>query len=118
MTVGEALVDHEVTGVGQHRLVQPGDVAQQIVEAAAGHTAGGIQIDAVKALHDVGVVGHLEIRGLWLAEALHLHVAAVVGADGHAGVDDLGDHQHDLVEGGLGLLLLGLQLWPCGQRRP
>ena len=108
-TVGEALADHEVTGVGQHRLMQPGDIAQQIVEAAAGHTACRVQINAVKPLHNVSVVGHLEIRGFWLAEALHLHVAAVVGADGYAFVDDLGDHQHDLVKGGLGLLLLSLQ---------
>ena len=55
------------------------------------------------------MVGHLEIRGFRLAEALHLHVAAVVGTDGYAFVDDLGDHQHDLVKGGLGLLLLSLQ---------
>ena len=41
MTVGEALVDHEIPGVGQHGLVQPGDIAQQVVEAAAADTAGG-----------------------------------------------------------------------------
>ena len=108
--VGEALVDHEVPAVGQHRLVEPCNVAQQIVETAAGHAACRVQINAVKPLHDVGVIGYLEIRGLGLAEALHLHVAAVVGADGHGVIDDLGDHQHDLVQGGFGLGLLGFQL--------
>ena len=107
--VGEALVDHKVSGVGQHRLMEPGDIPQQVVEAAAGHTARRVQIDAVEPLHDIGVVGHLKIGGFRLAEPLHLHVAAVVGADGHGLVDDLGDHQHDLVEGGLRLRLLLLQ---------
>ena len=107
--VGEALVDHKVAGVGKHCLVQPGDVAQQVVEAAAGHPSRRVQINAVKPLHDVGMIGHLEIGGLGIAEALHLHIAAVIGADGDAFVDDLRDHQHDLVESGLGLLLLGLQ---------
>ena len=109
---GEALVDHEVAGVGQNRLVEAGDVAHQVVEAGAGYPAGGVHVDAVKGLHNLGVVGDL-IRGHHgLAEALHLHVGAVVGAQGHGGVDDLGDHQHDLAD------LLGqlvLQLFQLGQ---
>ena len=56
------------------------------------------------------MVGNLEVRRLRLAEALYLHVAAVVRADRHGGVDHLGDDQHDLVQRGLRLLLLGLQL--------
>ena len=96
--VGEALADHEVPAVGQHCLVEPGDVAQQIVEAVAGDPAGGVQIDAVEGLHDLRVVGDGEVGHLGLTEALHLHVAGVVGADGHGGVDDLGDHQHALVD--------------------
>lgn len=35
---------------------------------------------------------------------------AVVGADGHAGVDHLGDRVHDLLNLGLQLSLLGFQL--------
>ena len=109
--VGEALVDHEVAGVGQHSFVQAGDVAQQVVEAVAGNTAGGIQIDTFKALHDVhmvrdGVIGHNR-----LAEALDLDVAAVIGTDGHAGVYHLGDRVHDLLDLSLQLGLFGLQLF-------
>ena len=108
--VGEALADHEVTAVGQHRLVEPGDVAQQIVEAVAGDAAGGVQIDAVEGLHQVHMVGDGEIGHLGLTEALDLYVAGVVGAQRHGVVDDLGDHQHALVDLLLELLLLGLQL--------
>ena len=108
--IGKALVDHKIAGVGQHSLVQAGDVAQQVVEAVAGDAACGVKVDAVEALHDVhvvrdGIVGH---NGL--AEALDLDVMAVVGADGHAGVDHLGDRVHDLLDLGLQLGLLGLQL--------
>ena len=91
MHVGEALVDHEVPGVGQDGLVQAGNVAQQVVEAVAGHAAGGVQIDAVEALHDVHMVGDGIVGHHRLAEALDLHIVAVVGADGHAGIDHLGD---------------------------
>ena len=108
--VGEAFADHKVAGVGQHGLVEPGDVAQQVVEATAGHAACGVHVDAVESLHNVGVVGNLEVRRLRLTEALYLHVTAVVRADRHGGVDHLGDDQHDLVQCGLRLLLFGLQL--------
>ena len=113
--VGKALVDHKVAGVGQHRLVQAGDIAQQVVEAVARHAAGGVQVDAVKALHDVHMVGDGVVGHHRLAKTLHLDVMAVVGADGHAGVDHLGDLVHDLLDAGLQLILAGLQLFqPVG----
>ena len=108
--VGEALVDHEVPAVGQHRLVEPGDVPQQVVESAAGDSAGGVQIDAVEGLHDVHVVGDGEVRHVALAEPLDLHVLTVVLADGHGGIDHLGNQQHVVMQLGLQLRLLLLQL--------
>ena len=107
--IGKALVDHEIPGVGQHRFVQAGDVAQQIVEAVARHAACGVQVDAVEALHDLHMVGDGEVRGLGLAETLHFHVVAVIGADGHAGIDHLGNGVHDLLDLGLEFGLLGFQ---------
>ena len=108
--IGKALADHKVTGVSQHCLVQAGNVAQQVVEALASHAACGIHINAVKALHDLGVVRDLKIRHHRLAKALCFHIAAVVRADGHAGVDHLGDGVQDLLDACSQLLLLGLQL--------
>ena len=108
--VGEALVDHKVPAIGQHGLVEPGDVAHEIVKAVAGHPAGSVQIDAVESLHDVRVVGDIEGWHRGLAEALHLHVAAVVLADWHGGVDHLRDHQQDVVDLLAQLLLHLLQL--------
>ena len=96
--VGKAFVDHKIAGVSQHSLVQAGDVAQQIIEAIASHAACSIHINAVKALHDLGVIRDGEIGHDRLAEALCLDVIAVIGTDGHAGVDHLGDGVHDLLD--------------------
>ncbi len=89
--------------------MEPGNVAHEVVEAVAGHATGGVHVHAVEALHDVGVIGDLKVGRLRLAEALDLHVAAVVRADGHAGVDHLGDDHHDLVQLLPGLLDPGVQ---------
>ena len=91
--VGEALVDHEVPAVGGDGGVEPRNIAHQIVEAAAGHTRRRVHVHAVEPLHDLRVVGDLEVRGLGLAETLYLHVAAVVRTDRHGLVDHLGDDQ-------------------------
>ena len=108
--IGETLVDHEVAGIGQNSLVQAGDVAQQVVEAIAGHAACGVHINAVEALHDLGMVRDGEIRHDRLTEALSLDVVGVVRADGYAGVDHLGDGVHDLLNAFSQLCLLGFQL--------
>ena len=110
--VGEALGDHEVPAISQHSLVETGNVTQQVVEAGAGDTAGGVHINAVKALHNVRVIGDGEVRHLGLAEALDLYVGGIVRADGHGGVNDLGDLEHDVVDL---LVQLSFQLFQSGQ---
>ncbi len=94
--------------------MQAGNITHEIVKSVAGDTARGVEIDAVKALHDLRVVRDREIRHDGLAEALHLHVAAIVRAERHAGVNDLRDGEHDLVDLGLEFLLL---LFKLGQTR-
>ena len=112
--VRKALADHEIARVGQHGLVQAGNIAHEIVKSVAGDTARGVEINPVKALHDLRVVRDREVRHDGLAEALHLHVAAVVRAERHAGVDDLRDGEHDLVNFRLEFLFL---LFELGQAR-
>ena len=75
--------------------MEAGNIAQQIIEAGAGHPPGGVHIDAIKGLHDVGVVRDFEVGHQWLTETLDLHIGGVVWPNGDGGVDDLGDHQHD-----------------------
>ena len=105
--VGEALIDHEVTGVGQHGGVEPGNIAHQVIEAVAGDPTGGIHIHAVEALHDLSVIGDLVIGHHRLAEALHLYVGAVIRANRDGGINDIGDGQHNVADL-LGVLLLQL----------
>ena len=108
--VSKAFSDHEIPGVGDDGLVQPGDVAQQIVEAVAGHPARRVHVDAVEALHDLRMVRDVKIGDLRLAEALQLHIVGVVRPDGDAGVDHLGNHHHVLQDLLAQLLLQLLQL--------
>ena len=108
--VGKALADHEVPAIGQHRLVEPGDVAQEVIEAVAGDAARRVQVDAAEGLHNFRVIGDGEVRGFGLAEALDLHVFAVVLANGDGGVDNLGNQQHALVELRFQLVFLLLKL--------
>ncbi len=91
--------------------MQPRDVAEQVVEARAGDAARRVHINAVEALHDLRVVGNFKIGHLRLAEALDFDIAAVVRADGDAGIDDVRDQQHDLVDL---LLVLFLKLFKLG----
>ena len=90
--------------------MQTCDVAHEVVEAVAGYPAGGVHVNAVKALHDGGVVRDVELRYLRLAEALHLDIVAVVGSDGDGGVDDVRDEQHYLTDALCALVLDDLKL--------
>ena len=58
-------------------------------------------------IHGNVVVGDGEVGHLGLTKALDLHVGGVVRADGHRGVNDLGNLEHDVVDL---LVQLGLQL--------
>ena len=66
----------------------------QIVKPIAAGFACIIEIDAVEPLHNVHMVGNLKRRHYRLAKAGNLHVFAVIPADRHAGIDNVGDHHH------------------------
>ena len=86
------------------------NISQQIIEPAAGNAACGIQIDSVKALHNIRVIGNRIVRHFGLTKALYLNIIAVIRAKRHGGIDDIGDHQHDLMDLRSQLIFLFLQL--------
>ena len=90
--------------------MQACNIAHEIVKAAAGNTPCRVHINAVEALHDLGVVGNIVIGHGGLAEALDLDVCRVVGAYGHALVDDVRDRQHDLSDAHCQLIVKRLEL--------
>ena len=96
--VGKALVYHEVTRIGKDCRVQAGNVSHEIIEAVAGDAACGVHIDAVEALHYLGMIRNIKIGDHWLAKALDFNVCAVIRADGNGGIDDVRNGQHDLMD--------------------
>ena len=108
--VGEALADHEVACIGEHRGMQARHVAREIVKALAARPSRAVDIDALELFQNVEVIRDFEIGHLGLQEALALDVLGIVFADGRFGGDDVGDRHHHLLElfGDLPFLLLDL----------
>ena len=88
--------------------MQSCDVAHQIIEAVARYLSRGVEVDAAELLHDIGVVGHLEVGHKRLAETLDFHVLGVVPADRYGGRDHLRNLHHDVrhLRAQLGFLFL------------
>ena len=95
-TVGKSPVDHKIPGIGDHRGVQSGDIAHQIVETISGNPSGTVQIDPIETFHDLCVIRNLKIRHHRFPIALYLYILTVVFSDRHAGIDDIRDGHHDL----------------------
>ena len=76
--------------------MKPCNIAAKVIEAVARDVSCGVKVDAVEALHDVGVVGNIEVGHYRLAVLRDLDVFAVVLADGHGGVDDIRYNHHYL----------------------
>ena len=94
--------------------MEPGNIAHQVIESIPRHPARGVHINAVKPLHDFGMVRDIELRHNRLAKPLYLHIAAVVRANGNGGVYDIGNTQHYCMNLRLQLCLLLFQLSQAG----
>ena len=115
--IGKALIYHEIARICKDCGVQTCNVAHEVIEAVAGDAACGVHIDAVEALHNLGVIGNIKIGDDGLAEALDLNVCAVIRADGDGRIDDVRDGQHDLMDTLCVVLLKTLKLSePVGLR--
>ena len=94
--------------------MKPGNIPHQIVETIPGHFPGAVEVNTVKALHNIRVVGDFKIRDRRLPILLNLHVLTVIPADGHAGINYVGNAHHDRYN--LFSQLLFLLLQPCKAR--
>ena len=108
--VGEASVDHEIPCVGDHGRVESCNIPHQVVKAVSGNLSGAVQIDSVKALHNLCMVWNLKIRHNRLAVLLNLHILAVILSDRNRRIDNVRDRHHDLCDSLGELLLLLLKL--------
>ena len=64
--------------------MQACNIAHKVIKALARNPAGGILINSVEKLHNVGMVGNFKIGVRLLSELLYLNIFAVVLADGNA----------------------------------
>ena len=76
--------------------MKPGNIPHKIIEPIACHLPCCIQINAVKAFHNIRVIGNLKIRHYRISEFLNLYILAVILAYRHAGINDIGNGHHDL----------------------
>src|SRR5699024_7859696 len=90
--------------------METGNVPHKVVEAVSRNPASSVKVYAVKSLHDVGVIRHLEIGNGRLSEPLPLDVFRVVLAYRNAGVNDVGDSHHNFIDFLLELRLGDLKL--------
>ena len=95
-TVGKSTVNHEISCICDNSRMKSCDIAHQVIETISSYLSGTVQIDAVKFLHNLGVVRDLEIRYNRLAEALDLYVLAVVFTDRNTRINDVRDGHHNL----------------------
>ena len=84
--VGEALVNHKIACIGKNCGMQACNIAHKVIKALARNPAGGILINSVEKLHNVGMVGNFKIGVRLLTELLNLHIFAVVLTHRHARV--------------------------------
>ena len=108
--IGEALADHKVARIGEHGLMQPGDIAEQVVEPVARNPACGVEVDTVEAFHDFDMVGDRIVGGCAVAEALDFNVAGIIGPNRHRRVHHLRNRVHDIPDFGLELRFASFQL--------
>ena len=92
--VGEALVNHKITGIGKHCAVHTGNITHKIIEALAGNLSGGFFVNAVKFRHNIGMVGNFKIRVGLFTELLYLNVLAVILSYGNGGVYNVRNLHH------------------------
>ena len=90
--------------------MQPGNIAEQVVEPVARNPACGVEVDAVESFHDFDMVGDRIVGGCAVAEALDFNVAGIIGPNRHRRVHHLGNRVHDIPDFGLELRFAGFQL--------
>ena len=97
-TVGKATVDHKIPGIRDHSRMQSCDITHEIIKSVSCHVSRRIQINPVKPLHNLCMIRNFKIRHYRLTKPLNLHIFTVILTDRHAGIDDIGDHHHPVID--------------------
>ncbi len=108
--IRESLIDHEIARIGKNGGMESCDVAFQIIESVSGNSSRGIEIDTVKTLHNLCVIGNFKIRHERIAESLKLNILRIIFSDRDLIRDHLRNDHHVLVDNFLSLFLNLIQL--------
>ena len=76
--------------------MQPCNISHQIIKSVSCHFPGTVQINAVKAFHNLRMIGNLKIRNSRLAVFLNLHIFTVILSDRNTRINDVRNGHHDL----------------------
>ena len=91
-------IDHKISCISKYCRMDPSNVAHKIIKTIACHSAGRIHVNAVKAFHNLCMIGDLKIRHHRITEFLDLHIFTVILTNRNRRIDNIGDHHHDLLD--------------------
>ena len=76
--------------------MKAGDIAAEIIETVARNASCRVKVNAVETLHNIGVIRNFKIGHNGLAVFCNLNILAVILADWHARIDNVGNNHHYL----------------------
>ena len=93
-TVSKSTVDHEVTRICDNCGMKSCDISHQIIESVTCNTSCAIQIDSVKAFHNICVIWNFIIRNNRLTKFLDFYVFTVIFTNRYRWINDVRDNHH------------------------
>ena len=92
--VCKSAIDHEISCICDNCAVQSCNIAHQIIESVPRYSVSRIQIDAIKAFHDIRMIWDLIIRNERIAKPLYFNVFTIIFTNRNRWVDHLRDDHH------------------------
>ena len=96
--VGKALSNHKIPGISQHALMEPGDIAYQVIEPISGDPSGGIHINPMEPLHNFSVVRDFKLWDQGFPKPFLFHIGAVIRPNGYRGVNYIRNDHQDMMD--------------------
>ena len=113
-TISEAAADHKISCIRNNCRMKPCNISHKIIESIAGYFAGTVQINAIKALHNLCMIRNLKIRNHRIPIFLNLHILTVIFSNGNTRINDIRNRHHNLCYFFIQLFFLCGQLLQAG----
>ena len=93
-TISKASIDHEVTGICNNCRMKSCNISHQIVKAITCNTSCTVQINSVKAFHNICMIWNFKIRNYWFTEFFNFNIFTVVFTNRYRRINDVRDNHH------------------------